>query len=83
MKEILMRCGVSKQLFAELVGVSYTYVWYWENGKRPMSGPKGVKARKLLELLSSAASNGYLTGTEKASKATVVAAVRQVSAQPK
>jgi transcriptional regulator with XRE-family HTH domain len=80
MKEILDRAGVTKKLFAELVGVSYTYVWYWENNRRSMEGPKGLKARKLLEMLSSATARGFLQEGECATKATVVAAIKQLSA---
>lgn len=81
MKEILERAGVSKTLFAELVGVTYTYVWYWVNNKRAMDGPKGLKARKLLEKLAEATHEGILNRVTPATKTTVVAAIRQLSSR--
>lgn len=83
MDEILRRCGVSGPLFGELVGASAVYVWYWRNGRRKFQGKKGQKAVKLMELLIEASNAGYLTADVRATKNSVVAAIRQLQADRK
>lgn len=83
MEDLLKRAGISKALFADVVGVSWVMVWHWCNTPptRGFNGERGKRAHKLIQLIEKATEQGLLSSNVKVTKASLVAALKQAATQ--
>lgn len=81
MDELLKRAGISKALFAEVVGVSWVMVWHWCNTPptRGFNGERGKRAHRLAQMIMYATEQGLLSSNGKVTKAGLVAALKQAA----